>query len=161
VSLCAVNGRKLTCRFGLLRNSTKNCCAIFWDSYSPRRKPPKRQISLGCGLMVHCTQTHPTHPRIERSSAIGDARGGRSMPMGAPENIRPRLAQPTYLGLSASTVRVPKNATAFLTTFRSPEGREHALACSSQFFAERKVVELRSRQIRWLSCGPFGSPHWH
>jgi hypothetical protein len=48
-----VNGRKLSLRFGLLRNSTIFRCAKNWDSDSARRLPPKRRESLSSGPIVH------------------------------------------------------------------------------------------------------------
>jgi hypothetical protein len=134
--LRAVNGRRLPRRFRLLRNSTIFRCAKNWDSDSARREPLKRRGSLSCGPIVHSAQSEPNRPLTRRNSITGFFVKRRSMPVGAPEKIGPRLAH-------------------------SPHSGAFCEDCTSPNFCAAKIVEFRSSRMRGMRCGLFGRPDRH
>ena len=120
----------------LLRNSTIFRCAKNWDSDSARRKPLKRRGSLSCGPIVHSAQSEPNRPLTTRNSIPGLFAKRRSMPVGVPEKIGPRLAH-------------------------SPHSGAFCEDCTSPNFCAAKIVEFRSSRMRGMRCGLFGRPDRH
>jgi hypothetical protein len=123
----------------LAESPTFVCCAqrgLIFSGNPTGRGPERVPESRVCWLFMRDFVNYLVRTSVGRC------------PVSPPEKIRPRLAESTNSGLSASTVRVPKIAQQFWSSCAAAEFVDGAVAFSGGLTGERPTQE-RHKIGRW------------